>query len=354
MLAMLLRNAHECDLKDEGLRSAKELDMLAIQEAAAFTARAATMKIEVVETGVRIRELHIESSDVAKYLAALTEDQREQAVVDAIKVGVFCLERARAGQDLDFVRREIEGLLSHVERALQSLPEETQSQVTAKIGTGEGQVLAPLQRLVDDVSKAASEKIDVIRELLQQEVDPTKETSSLGKALLALRNLLDPKRTDSVQGSLSEAVGQVTGESGQLAKAVRDVVSAALKPLEDKVTDLAKEVRGNEAAAAALELTTKKGASYEDEVLRVLQGWAQWQDAETHHVGADNQPGDVLVVLKETDGIGLSLIIEARDHQSPYGRKVVSDCMNEAMAKRRANAAIYVSKTRGGLAKEIG
>ena len=204
----------------------KEVDMLATQEAA-VAACAAPVKIDVWETGIRIHELHVENRDVAKYLGALPGDQREQAVVDAIKVGVFCLERARAGQDLDFVRREMESLLSRVKEELQSLPEETQNQVTAKIGTGEGQVLAPLQKLVEDVSKAASEKIDGISELLQHEVDPTKETSSLGKALQALRNLLDPKRTDSVQGSLNEAVEHVTGESGQLAKAVRDVVSAS-------------------------------------------------------------------------------------------------------------------------------
>jgi len=48
------------------------------------------------------------------------------------------------------------------------------------------------------------------------------------------------------------------------------------------------------------------------------------------------------------------VIIEARDQQSAYGRKVISDHLSAAMAKREANAAIYVSKTRAGLAKEIG
>lgn len=332
---------------------AKEVDGFSTQEAGR-AARAAPVKISVLATGIRIHELHVESGDVAKYLDALPDDHREQAIVDAVKLGVFCLERARAGQDLDFVRREIESLLSRVNEALHSLPDETRDRVTAKIGTGDGQVLAPLQKLVDDVSKAASEKVDDIRKLLQQEVDPTKETSSLGKALKALRNLLDPKRTDSVQGSLNEAVGQVTGESGRLAKAVRDVVSAALQPLEDKVTDLAKEVRGREAVEAALDQTTQKGASYEEEVVRVLQGWAQWHGAETHHLGVDNQSGDVLLVLPDSDGSDLRVIAEAKDHQSPAGRKVISDCLNEAMAKRGANAAIYVSKTRAGLAKEIG
>jgi hypothetical protein len=313
-------------------------------------------KIDVLEAGIRIEALEVPSRSVAEYLRALPEDQREQTVVHAVEVGVFCLERARAGQDLDFVRRQIDGLLNGVQRALDKMPEETQKQLTAKIGTGEGQVLAPIQDLVNEVSKAASEKIDGIRKLLQEEVDPAKETSSLGKALRALRDLLDPRRTDSVQGSIDVAVKQITAESGPLAKAVRDVVAETLKPLEEKVGDLAKEVRGQEAAAKALEQTTQKGAPYEEEVVRVLQDWAQGLGAEVHHVGTDNRPGDVLVVLEQTDtgAIGLRIVAEARDRQDPVGRKVISDTLNDAMAERRANSAIYTSKTRAGLAKEVG
>jgi hypothetical protein len=48
------------------------------------------------------------------------------------------------------------------------------------------------------------------------------------------------------------------------------------------------------------------------------------------------------------------LIIEAKDQQSPAGRTAISGCLDIAMAKREANMAIYVSKARDGLAKEIG
>lgn len=313
-------------------------------------------KIEVLETGIRILELEVPNRDVAEYFRVVPEEQREQAVVHAVEVGVFCLERARAGQDLDFVRRQIDGLLSGVQSAVEKIPEETQKHLAAKIGTGEGQVLAPVQTLVSDVSKAASDKIDGIRKLLQEEVDPTKETSSIAKALGALRDLLDPKRSDSVQGSLDSAVKQITAESGPLAKAVSDVVAKTLKPLEEKVNDLAKEVRGQEAASEALEQTTQKGAPYEEEVVRVLQGWAQGLGAEVHYVGTDNRPGDVLVVLDQPDAtsIRLRVVTEARDRQDPVGRKVISDTLNAAMAERTANAAVYVNRTRVGLAKEVG
>jgi hypothetical protein len=59
-------------------------------------------KIVVLETGIRIFELEVPSRDVAEYLRALPEEQREQAVVHVVRVGVFCLERARVGQDFDF------------------------------------------------------------------------------------------------------------------------------------------------------------------------------------------------------------------------------------------------------------
>jgi hypothetical protein len=137
---------------------------------------------------------------------------------------------------------------------------------------------------------------------------------------------------------------------------VRDVVSEAVKPLRQEVSELAREVRGKEAAAAAIEQTTLKGMSYEEEVLHAVQTWSQWHDAEVHHVGIDNQPGDVLLVFQgpNGNGDGLRLIVEARDRQSSLGRQAISNCMNDAMAKRQANSAIYVAKTRAGLAKEIG
>jgi hypothetical protein len=314
------------------------------------------MNITVFDTSITINGFRLESADVAKFIAALPEEQREHAITQAIEVGVFCLERARIGQDLDFVRREMESLLASVQRALEQMPENTERQISAKIGTGEGQVLAPIQALINEISRAASEKVDGIRTLLQEEVDPRKETSSLGKALRAVRDLLDPMRTDSVQGSLDTAVKHVVAENGPLAKAVHDVVSQALKPLEEKVTDLAKEMRGQEAAAEALEQTTLKGASFEDEVVRRLQAWAQGLGAEVHHMGTDNQPGDVLIVMREFDGRGIALriVIEAKDQQTPLGRKAISDMLDSAMAKRDAASAIYVSKNRGGLAKEIG
>jgi hypothetical protein len=153
-------------------------------------------------------------------------------------------------------------------------------------------------------------------------------------------------------------VTKATAENGVLAKAVKVQVEDALKPLLAEIDGLAKEIRGQEAAAEALEQTTFKGAPFEEEVTETLHAWARAVGAEVDHVGGDNQPGDVLVTLRGDDIVAepMSIVIEARDRGSrPMGRKAISTDMAVKIAQRNANAGIYVSRTLDGLsAREIG
>jgi hypothetical protein len=50
----------------------------------------------------------------------------------------------------------------------------------------------------------------------------------------------------------------------------------------------------------------------------------------------------------------LLFVIEVRDRQTAKGRKAISEDLSTAMAERKANAAIYLSRNRDGLGKEIG
>ena len=312
--------------------------------------------IEIRDTGIQIKHLDIPSKDVAEFLRRIPESERVLTLTHAIEVGVFCLERASAGQDLDFVRRQIQDLLNSVQGAVEKIPEDTQKSLSAKIGTGDGQVLAPIHALVGQVAKAATDKIQEVKDLLSQEIDPTRESSTIGKALSNLRELLDPQRKDSIQGSLDTAIQQVTAEGGPLAKTVKQVVVDSVKPLREEVDALAKEVRGREAAEEALAQTTHKGMTYEDRVVEILQGWASQFGGEVHHVGTDNQPGDVVVNITESSALGVSMtiVVEARDRTTPSGRLAITKDMNTAMSTRSATAGIYVSRTQQGLGKEIG
>jgi len=316
----------------------------------------AQSSIIILGNGIRINDLEVPRKDVADFIRAAPETERENTLLRAIEVGVFCLERAGSAQDLEFVRRQVESLLDKVQDAVGSIPQETQRTLIEKIGTGDGQVLAPITALVKEVSTVMTTRVNDVRSLLAQDLDPSKETSTLGMALQKLRNLLDAHRTDSVQAILNETLKNVTEERGPLATAVSAVITAALKPLEDEIRELAKEVRGQEAAAEALQQTIEKGDSYEDQVVEEIRAWAIGLGLQVHHVGKDNQPGDVLIdsVINSTVSCSLTIVVEARDRQSAVGRKVVSDTLAKAMSERGANAAIYVSKQSDGLGKEIG
>jgi hypothetical protein len=192
--------------------------------------------------------------------------------------------------------------------------------------------------------------------LLSQEVDPSKETTTLGKALRTLKDMLDPKRNDSVQGVIELALSRVTTEDGALAKAVKSVVAESVRSLADEVSKLSMEIRGQTTAEEALANTAAKGATYEEESIVRLHGWAQVVGAQVEYVGGDNRPGDILVTIPLTSlpGTDMKTVIEVRDRQSPKGRKQISDDLSAAMAERTATSGLYLSRNVDGLAKEIG
>jgi hypothetical protein len=313
-------------------------------------------RVTVLERSLRITDLEIMRKDVADFFRSIPEDDIETTLISAVELGVFCLQRAHMSQDTEFIRRQVESVLNSLDAAAKQILAEIQKALLEKIGTKNGQVLAPVEQTVNAASKAMQEKMKEVRAVLDKDIDPAKETSTLGKALSTVKQLLDPKRSDSVQKTLEEAVKTVTKRDGALAKVVKEVVAETIKPLAEEVDALAKEVRGQEAAEEALSQTTKKGFDYEDEVVAQLQEWAEYNSAEVHAIGGDNRPGDVLVKI-HSDGLlsePVTVVIEAKDKRNSAGRKTITDTLARAMAERSANAAVYVSKTRDGLAGEIG
>jgi hypothetical protein len=308
------------------------------------------------ESSLLIDRLEITRRDVVDFFCRLPEDEREPTLIHAIEVGVFCLERAQMSRDTEFVRRQVQGLIADVDKAATRIPGAIEAALSAKIGTGDGQVLEPMDRAVKAAEAAVANKLGEVRKLFADELDPGKETGALGKALRTVRDLLDPRREDSIQGAVRAAVYGITGVDGPLAKAVRDVVTEAVKPLKDEVDGLAKEVRGREAAREALEQTTQKGATYETRVVEELQAWATMMGAQAEHVGVDNRPGDVLVVVTQGSLLGepLRIVVEARDRQTPAGRKVIADTIAQAIRERETDSGINVSATRTGLGSDIG
>jgi|GEM_PF-872797 len=316
----------------------------------------AFQSIEIQGEVVTLHSLQIRNPDIAAYLSPqLTKDQ-PQAFIRAVEVGVFCLERASTAKDTDFVKRQIERLLNDLESKVGAIPTKVRDELLTKVGTGDGQVLKPLVDAACLAAKSVTDRISECKTFVADLLDPTKDSSSVGKAVKTVSDMLDPARKDSVQGSLEAAITKVTGEDGILAKSVKTVVADAIKPLKEEVDALGKEIRGQEAAEEALMQTIEKGVPYEEDVVHRLQPWAKAVGAQLEHVGGDNRPGDVVLKLTGTSisSADVRLVIEARDRKTAVGRKAIADDLTVKMAERSANAAIYLSRAVDGLGREVG
>lgn len=314
--------------------------------------------VMVTDLEITILELSISNKDSAAFLLRVPEADRVPVLQKAIEVGLFCLERGQNAGDVEFVRRQIEGLLGSVEQAVGKIPDQARDALLAKIGTDDGQVLAPVKTAVNDAKTATEQRIREVRDLLANDLDPSKSTTVLGQALSAIRDLLNPKMEDSVQAKITSAVNQVALPNGSLAETVKKTVADAIKPLQIDVNRLTQELHGAEMVEDALAQTTAKGATFEDEVATSLQQWAKMSGSgnSVERVGTDNQPGDFVVVVNEpwaTSG-PIRIVIEARDRQNALGKQKVAQDLEPKFRERQAHSGIYVSKTQAGLGREIG
>lgn len=314
------------------------------------------MDLQVDVSGEEVRLSGAFSSRlIGDYLNRQQPAERGNLVARALEIGVFCLERTSTSQDMEFVRRQVEGLLHDVTSAIGSIPQRVEDGLMAKVGIGSGQVLAPVVKAVDESVRTAERGVEEARKLLHQ-VDPSRSDGAMGQALQHVKDLLDPKRKDSVSSRVEDVVKGLGDRGGSFASTVTDIVELALKPLKVDVSRLSDRLIERDAAAEVVNRTTEKGLPYELEIVQRLQPWAKAVGATVEHVGADNQPGDVVVRFTQTSiaGRALTVVVEARDRSDAKGLKRVTADLEAAMRRRQATASVYVGKTSAAFAKEIG
>lgn len=312
-------------------------------------------QIELRDNCIFINNLQIRLFEASDYLHQLPDYEYEAACVKAFEMGFFCLQRTENFSDTQFVKQQFNALLNELYQAVNEIPNTISAQLANKIG--DGQLLAPLQGQISLTTAVMDAQIKAVSDFLNQEFNPSQETSVFGSAVQKIQNLLDENRTDSLQGVFSAAIANVTTKDGVLAAAVKAVVSESVKPLADEVEKLAQQVREKELVESVLEQTIAKGASYEEAVLAELEPWVKLYGAEITHIGKDKQPGDILLKFTGNSiaAIEISIVIEVRKRNSAsWGRKRISDQLIKAMMQREANAAIFLSSSREGLAQEIG
>ncbi len=312
--------------------------------------------VQLEESAVILNGLRIEDERVARFLRDLPADERERTVAQAVRLGILCLERVNTHADVDYLRKETQAMVGEVQKVVGDFG----ASLLKQVGTGDGQVLAPVKLQIDLAQKTLHERLDSVKKLLADEMDPAKGTSTLGKALKTVHDLVDPRRTDSIQGALTSAIEAATGENGKLAATVKVAVAEAMKPLADRVDALAKQVLNEEAAEQAVadlvDATPVKGALLETRVVETLSAWAKLTGAQVEHVGGDQKPGDVLLTVPSVSAAGHeeTIVIELKDEQKRMGRQAIGEALDERMDQRQSHGGLWIAKDAGGLAKEIG
>jgi hypothetical protein len=314
--------------------------------------------VTISDSEIMILELSVSNKDSVAFLSRIPEADRTAVMQKAIEIGLFCLERGQNAGDIEFVRRHLGEMLNSVEGAVTEIPEKAKEALLAKIGTDDGQVLAPVRLAVDQATNATRDRIQEVRNLLANELDPSKSTTILGQALSAIRDLLNPQMENSVQAKITAAVNQVVLPDGPLAETVKKAVTGAIGSLQNDITRLTNEMHGEEMVEDALAQTTAKGMTFEEEVAVMLQQWAKNAGSgnSVDHVGTDNQPGDFVIVVAEPWAAGgpLRIVVEARDRQDHVGKQRIAQDLEPKFRERQAHFGIYVAKTQAGLAKEVG
>jgi hypothetical protein len=297
--------------------------------------------VVVEDASVRIEQLVVTNPDVVQWFKQIEESQREPMAVRALELGVFCLQRAQLGSSVDYVRGEIDKLIAAVEKAISTVPEELKEKLSGDSG--------PLM----DVKGTLEE----VRDLFTNNLDPDKQTTTLGNALIRLRDLLDPSRDDSVQKRVDSAVNSIAQVDGKLAEAVKKAVTDGTEGLRQAVDGLRNAVVGKKAEEEVVSRTPEKGFEFEEELKPILQRWASVAGADSpDHVGPQNLPGDFVITLKDTGlaTIPMRIVIEARDRETGWGRARIIEQMTSALKQWDGNCGVYVSKDQSGLAREIG
>jgi hypothetical protein len=308
-------------------------------------------EIAIEGSVIRLERITIQNPDVTHYLSQKPEGERASALIRAIEVGVYCLQRAAVGQSLDFVRLEVERLIQASNTAVDSLSDLIRERLAGPDGPTI-QVTAAAQM----AQGAIRDKLAEVQQLFEKHLDPAKPDATLGKALVAVNHLLDPERGDSVQKKLDATLQGLAVADGAIAKAVRATVESLTAPLQAAVERLSLALKKEDGIEEALATTTRKGFAFEDELLPELRRWAAIVGAELEYTAPQNLPGDFTLMLNDRSigGLPLKIVVEARDRDQRFGRARVAEQMNATLAQWQGNYGIYVSKTQGGLAAEIG
>lgn len=285
-------------------------------------------RIEVDEDRAHIADVEITDSAVVEYLQEFDDEQdRAEAFVRALRVGVSTMELAETSHQEEFVERKFAEMRRDLEAEIDRIEEE----VEEKFGA-DGHVpqifedhLGEDGRLQQHIEEAFSED-GVFTERLDEE---------LGEDGERIQEALDPDREGTPTYRLK-------------------------RTLQDQIQDVREKIEAQAAAEETEEelrqRTTLKGDDFEDTVENVLSELVYNTSNEVEYTGgtvgeiSGRKVGDFVVTLNET---GQRIVVEAKS-DSGYSQRDIKEELAAAVENRDADYGIIVFECESYIPNKVG
>src|SRR3712207_105036 len=89
-------------------------------------------QIKVMSDRILINNLEIVEKDAVDYLQRVSEEERDRTLINAIELGISCLQRTQTSQETDFVKRQFESLIAEIEKKIAVIPETLEEALLSK------------------------------------------------------------------------------------------------------------------------------------------------------------------------------------------------------------------------------
>lgn len=286
-------------------------------------ATAATCALDSDTDTLHIEDLTIHDGELVAFLEEFDEERREQAVTECLKIGAKTLQLAETATEMEYVKREFEGMQTEVEGEIESLHDELE-----RTFGEDGTVTGVLDRYLGDNGRLNAELEAVFDDdgLFVDRLD-----DELGENGERIQEALDPDREGTPTFRLKQTLKEELN-------GIRDQL------LEEEAQA---EVRGN---------TTLKGEDFETDVEGLLDEWV-YGTQHTHSFTGGTEGalsgrtvGDFVLELGD---IGQRIVIEAKSDQS-YSEPKIKAEMSEALENREADYGIFLCECEEYVPKKIG
>ena len=270
------------------------------------------LEVDRTENRVHIQDFTIHDTSLASYLDGFEEDEREDALEHALRVGVATLELSETTKDVEHVRSEFESMQQEFSNEIAVVEEE----LAEKFGD-EGKVARILDEHFGDDGRLRGHIEDAFGDdgAFKERLD-----DELGEDGERIKKALDPDREGTPTYRLKQT-------------------------FKDEIEKIKDELVAEEAAEEVREQTRFRGFDFEEQVEKILEELVDQTSNQVRDTSQEtgakgsSKKGDFVITLGETDQ---RIVVEAKNGAF---NGTVEDEMDEAIENREADYGIFVASS---------